>query len=563
VQLFHALDKRNSMFAIAVRDAFDSSGRVYQEYKRHPYSGDEVLTEEALTSLVWGWGVPWCKQQYNRFMGMLARQGRSKIQFPELDVDLLPRPTEAVQWMKKIPLLRRLVHRDEQGHVQQLTQAMIDRYYRLDETLKATHPARYAQDMARKAHLESLLQPGGEALRDVYRFNKLRQLVVCALLPIVALTFGVTSFNQWRTRTRQQLAKIRDQRRAKRAEGLDSGPLRHAASASSANGVSSQIPNRAAGAMAFAAFGVSASRLAPPPEQLLPAMRFGGLAGQLGKSLSPAVSHLLENETLHTALFMDVPLSSGRIYMASRRNRQDMLEKLIKESTLIAVIFYGQRWIQDQMNAAMDKLTKSVTDVEFKALAHLHRHYGQTPSGAQALREALQKSFQHLGITPGQAWHQTARADAVADKIRDYIHTKYQQPGLHQPNLLLDLAEMCEKIPVLQSKNVVTGKVAPQTIDITQKIQLGDIEHMAHKLDTVARYLQQRPNETLKHILQRTTGSKYFSFTVSALLCWLVVSNLMPKLQHFVTYLQTGIPNYFPGLDTYGKPDSVETTSPA
>lgn len=83
ISTFNALDQKDSMLPIAFRDAFDSSGRVYEEWKRDPHGGRESAINEGSASLVWGCGIPAFKSGFD----WVAQ--KTGLAFPNLDLSLL------------------------------------------------------------------------------------------------------------------------------------------------------------------------------------------------------------------------------------------------------------------------------------------------------------------------------------------------------------------------------------------------------------------------------------------------------------------------------------------
>jgi hypothetical protein len=533
INLFHALDQKDSMFPLFVRDLFDSSGRVVAEFYRHRLSGVEALTEEGITAVVWGYGINFCKTIYDNAIAGLGKLKRLPVLLPKLDVDLLP---------KKLTVLQK-------GFQQQLTPDMVNRFVLIDESLKKTNPNRYAKQVAHKAHLLALLT--SDTLQQAYKLNGLGKLAATSLIPTLAVAIGAPALYQWITRrslARAKQKQLDDQTTSN--SNLSTRLTGNTVATPQFHGQSTTLPIAQSNTNPFQAFQPMIKPHEAPANKPVntvanqytttDAPRFSGIGSRLLSTAMPTISYFLENEQASTLAFIDMPLATARAGMAYKRNIQDMWEKIIKEAVLIAVMFKGQRLIQDVTNRTMDRLTNSLSSLDFKPLKYLADTFANdTP----AFKTQYQQALQHLSLPNGQ-WDNLT----MVNTIQQYIHGKYQQQATHTPNLLLDMAELAGKIPVHHEWDQVAGKLLPKTIDITQKIKLDDIKVMLDSFKQLAQHINTNPTVPLKPLLEQTAKSKYIGFGVSYALGWVVVSLLLPQLQHYFTYKQTGDKHYYPGL---------------
>jgi hypothetical protein len=114
-------------------------------------------------------------------------------------------------------------------------------------------------------------------------------------------------------------------------------------------------------------------------------------------------------------------------------------------------------------------------------------------------------------------------------------------------NLLFDLAELSGKIPTLgQGSKKFVGANGEHYIDLTQKINTDGIREIADYLEHLQ--TQMGHGKSLTHTLAHNAAMKMGAFGVSALMCWTVVSYLVPKIQHTITSNKRGV-SQFPGID--------------
>jgi hypothetical protein len=533
VTVFSALDQKNSMFSVAIRDLFDSSGRVFQEFKRDKYGGLESTVSEISTALVWGFGIAFCKKMYDQWIPKISG---GKILLPGLEkLDLLPRiqakENDASKAAKSF-IVNKLSHSSDpvpnrnDAHV--LNTDVVQRYYKNTDGLalesekgklsiaKETHNADFA---SRKEHFLNLVETKGKNshLLERYVRNNMGKLILCTTLPSLALGILIPQLLHWLTPRMMQ--HDREQKMYKPDPGNSNQPL-------SFSSVHSNLSSP------FRSVQMQGSFPTPQSNQ-----KFGS---SMTQALDPAVSWLLARDTIATLLFVDFPLSGGRA--ATARNDDERQEIIFREAAIIGTLFWLQPAIQKQIQNAFDKKFNAHTQIEIKALHKLYQDFSEQKPHSLSFKESLTQLKEILSITKESANSLDGEKKLVA-AVRQY----FSDERTGGRNLLFDLAELSGKIPTLgQGSKKFVGANGKHYIDLTKKMDTDGIREIAGYLEHLQSKLSH--GKSLSSMLVHNAAIKMGSFGLSALTCWAVVSYLVPKVQHAITTSKRGV-SQFPGID--------------
>lgn len=511
-QVLTALNNGNSNLVLVVRDLFDSTGRIKSEWDRSHHGGRESAIEEVTTTAVWGFGIPLGK----RLVDSLAARFSKDLSLPNLDLRLFNKDNP--QCLES-DIIKKYSYPDHGG---------------MSEIAKTnlTSMANHAGDTAGKALLNK---------NRLFQFLKVSGVGLAAAL---FLGFVVPKLNQ--ALTGLFVKKEKEQKRQAQLiawqrywnqfmpgwwpyKGLSGGvgaPLRMASPAGTVNPalrVNSAQPTQSMSAPAG---------LSTQPGQKS-GVRFG-----MGNWAGTVLQKLQESDQLGTLLFSDVPLSSGRVF--SSRNWDEKIEKAFKEAGVILTLFVIQQRLENA-------LAGKAKDIGYPALKKLYDNYGSTKNkNPEDFNSAYQKAKKQLGIedTKLGAYFESAEkqpelAKVQIGRIREYFN-KNPFTGKEQPyNLLFDMAEASGKIPTI---GVGPGKQLKH-IDITKQIDMDGVKAMAHYLDKLAEH----EGAKLTSQLTATARQKFIAFIGSAMVCWGIMSYLIPKVQHYITFKRTG-KDYFPGV---------------
>ncbi|MEB3287650.1 MAG: hypothetical protein VKJ04_09115 [Vampirovibrionales bacterium] len=546
-----ALNNANSMFAIAARDAFDSSGRIVQEVKRNPHGGRESFLEELGTTLVWGFGIPLSRKLYDWTVGSMSRGGKGiNVQFPGIDPHLLEDRTSA----------------------HKLTPEMVEKYFKNIHNVPAHEFESQKKQLLALANIPEGLGKNGQVMDKAaqqilnkYRGNLFLKLILCTFIPVLGIGFAIPKANQWLTHRIIHKEKT-DSLQSLHQQELSNNPF-HASNILRMSGQPGDMTHllRMAGRTDTPA----------PVSTDAASIKFGGAM----TTASNWVGRMLTNDQAMSLNFVDAPLSSGRVITA--RNKDERIERAYREAWIIFTLFFLQTWLQQVAANLLDKMFKtSSSDIGFKSLKALHQSYQSIDKAGDKAVNKDQKFLadyarlkQELGVSgrlsqwiPGTenpklsfvqrmfyalrekftgyypvvelTREQKAQQAKVLETIREY----FAKPEA-SPNLLFDLAEKGGHVPTLKSKGAAAQK---GHIDITRKIDDASVKQLAGYLDHLAHTVGEK-GVSLDKALLRTNGVKASAFALSAMFCWGVVSYFVPKTMHAITFWRTG-KDEFPGI---------------
>jgi len=573
-----ALDDQTSMFSVAARDAVGSSGRIGMEYKRDKHGGRERLLEEALTLVIWGFGVRFIKQVYDALVGGMKKMG---IHLPDLDIGLLP---------------RKLGQSPKQG--QQMLTADLLKKFRTG----------IQGDTAQYEHLSQLLEGGKSALQK-YQFSSIAKFGLACILPALAIAFAVPTFNQWLTRlliSKEALEKAQQENKTPTQAPVSSGiqtatntvlspnsPVKPTGSrlniGKEASSQGSSAPGQAAPNPA--SFSQMAHFTASNSHSPNSAVHFGGL----GTLMASGSSFFLQNEKTNT-LVIDGIISGGRIEKA--RNRVERAEIIFREATLILFLYFVQGHIQNLIHKAVGKFLNIPTSLGFKDMqfikkkaedknfvhrvqhdaeqihhkmnARLQNMVAKISPASEKLSKSL-PDYEHLMKQP------EAKRQALLEVIHEYfIHER--DLAKRKTNLLFETAIESSLIPTFKPGADTPGfwaqlksigrELNPTSernlsqnthLDLTKKINLAGVEELKDKLHELALSGQDQAGRALPEVLNRMMKLRFFSLVTSNVACFAALSVVFPAIQHWISYKMTG-KEAFPGIaDTEKKTEPLHT----
>jgi hypothetical protein len=590
---FAALDQPTSMISVALRDGLDSSGRVYQEFKRNVYGGWESLITEVSGMLVWGFGIALCKAAYDALVPWISK---GKILLPGLETDLLPRfnkqngttekaglwnqlkktaPAQQLQkganqfktgWnqLAEQPGLEYILGKigndtetmPNRGDAQILNKTVVGKYFKDTSGMSVEGEAPWARSQSRasqsqhfqkqKAHLLELVEGNGANQKHLERYLKsnLMKLFFCTTLPVLALgalvPLALHKLTPW-------LMKRDDEHKAKKAEKMANENLTKNTSDKGTTPNFQPMPNTApvvspiTGNLNQAPSNNSANTVsnigntnnATTPTTPTPVRFQGGL----DQMLNPLVSFFLARDTLTTMTFVDFPLSSSRVAMA--RNSDERKEILFREGAIILVLFWLQRAIQERVAKFFDRQYGAHSNIDIKAIHQLYEKLAKQPP--QAIN-AIYKNLQGTLDTVVNSQHSFEAEQKLVEDIRRYF-SDHRDTGA---NLLFDLAEASGKIHTLETKGKKYASAdGVHYIDLNRRIDTDGVRELAQYLTHLNQSVSHE--KPLSKLLIKNAGLKMGAFAVSAAACWGIVSYVVPKVQHLITYRSSG-QDEFPGI---------------
>lgn len=626
---FSAIDDKNSMLSLASQDIVYSSGRIAQEYKRNKYGGHEQLISELSAALVWGFGVPLCKQLYDM---AIPRLSNGKVLFPWMEMPLLPGalPKTVGNPVKSGAPSQGATEPFDRDEAQVLNERIVTSYFKdvSQLPLEGEKPPMQRPPVKesfgserQKQHLLDLVSGNGRgaSILEHYRLSNLLKLLLCTTLPMLALgtliPLALHRMTPWlikrdKEKQRQQSFSQSPQPSIPPSSNPSAASTRPTAALPQAMPLSLAHPSASPQPVALQAAAFSQpphlapntpiasiagapvhppitggaaytappatthplTPIAPPPgaaslplapgsapprfssripvehalKPLESALTTSGNAtkpktsGLLAR-LSPMIATFLANDTLSTLIFIDTPLSTGRV--VTTRTPLEQREVAFREVCLILVLFWLQRAIQERIAKSFDTRFDAHSNIEIKALRNLYTKYaGHPPETFRNIHKNLNESLALIKNS-----HTNPESEkSLVESIRRYFSD--HRDKTQGPNLIFDLAEASGKIHTLgrQGKKYVDGEGhGIHYIDLSRKIDTDGVRDLGAYLD----HLSQRMTEghSLKRMMMKNAGLKMAAFTLSAAACWGIVSYLVPKTQHYLTYLSTG-KDEFPGI---------------
>jgi hypothetical protein len=587
------MDDGKSMVSLALRDSVESSGRTYMEYKRDPHGGRERLIEEVATTIIWGFGINRMKKVYD----YLAKDVTKAIDLPDLDTSLLKQAKAPESNQSKIkaffnpPSAQSLV--DAQGKMKE----------NIREFTEAVHK-HAGSDVYGK--LTPIIE--NQSKKVLYNRSNMLKFGFATIMPVLGIAVGIPTFNQWLTRKKLEKEAQGQNKlgaspfkpfsaQAPRAYGQP-GVGTGLSTGLSAAPVNSPLNNPAPlPGNPFGAASLVASPFAPgpatasalsfarsaAPRNAAGPVHFGGMMDTPGH----IAASLLQNERANT-LLVDNIISGGRI--AKARNWQERLEIAFRELSIIGCLYWGQQALQSLF---INKLGKSShSQLSFDATKHLRDKF-LLPNGKESAQNFVTQYGQHLNdlakamelkdrqelLKTLQKANNPQEAYKLDQSFTKAVLKHFEKAQKDRtPNLFLDLAKECHWIPTFdgqvssspsgenalkkwfqdagQSVKTVFSKTPEQYtpkagkfLDLTKKINseamFGFIESMEKAF--VSEGLEKAPHK-LEKVLQKSIRGRAGAWLASNAVCTLLLSYIIPKTQHYMTYRMTG-KNYFPGVE--------------
>ena len=454
---------------------------------------------------------------YDRVVSRVARSGsKVDVHFPDIDMTLLPKSSGVNSDKMFDRVVNRVFKIDNRPVHEQLTPEVVDKYFKNVQNLPD-----HVFD-AQKKQLKTLLQndDAARSMMNKYRGNQFAKLLLCTFLPVVAIGFGIPKINQWITKRKVQEEKA--------ALGSHPSPEMERLHMTHA-----QLHHNSSRGNLFHPNDVL--RMAATPKKdtgNVSNVQFGNTA----QRFSDVMGGFLANDTVTSVAFVDGPLSSGRVITA--RNKDERIERAFREACIIFTLFVLQSPLQKGFSNLFDKYFGSFSSVEFKLLQSLNKRADAAGVNAEKQFLAEYNALKKQLGNPAKLSDHTKNTAKMVEGIRDY----FSKPNT-QPNMLYDLAEVSGKILTMATKN---NPAMPKYINITQQIDDKGVHTVAEYLDMLAEKMS--GNASLQKSLTKTAGAKMAAFTLSAAVCWGIVSMFVPKAQHAITKHRTG-QDQFPGIE--------------
>ncbi len=593
------MDDSTSMVSLALRDSVESSGRTYMEFKRDPHGGRERFIEEAATMVIWGFGINWMKKVYD----YLAKDVTKAIDLPDLDTGLLKQAKAPESSQSKLktyfnpPSAQSLVNAEGKMKpgIQEFIKAVhnhagSDVYGKLTNIIEDQgKKALYNRSNMLKFSFATLIPVAGIAF-GIPSFNQWLTQKKLEKAAQAKSKQTASPFNQFSSQS-----SVSSQSSA--AYGLNPISTGRSTGFAQPNTVNTalnspaSVPNNPFGASALTAAPFAQASAAPlsfarnaAPRNTSGPVRFGGLMDAPGT----IAASLLQNERANT-LLVDNIISGGRI--AKARNWQERLEITLREVSIIICLYWGQQFLQKTF---INWGKNSHSQLSFDATKHLRDKF-LLPNGPLAARDFVNQYQNHLddlakamelgdrktlldtlknANNPQEAY----KLDKGLTKaVLAHFHPNNRTEKIAN-NLFLNLAKECHWIPTFdgQVSNSPNGEnavkkwlqeagqsvktvfsqapeqYAPKSgkfLDLTKKINseamFGFIESMEKAF--VSEGLEKAPQK-LEKVLQKSIRGRAGAWLASNAVCTLLLSYIIPKTQHYMTYRMTG-KNYFPGVE--------------
>lgn len=332
------------------------------------------------------------------------------------------------------------------------------------------------------------------------------------------------------------------------------------------------------------------------------AVHFGGL-GDLA-------SGLLQNERMNT-LVVDGVISGGRIYQArnmqeraeiifregsiiaflyfAQRAIQDTLTRHIFKKTHSQLSFDTLKFLNETYKKEPERFKTHLSS----SLQDLAAHFGYDhPSHLLEKLEGLNAQqggqfYKNLLLHPNRLAevqkHHFEMEEKLVQKIRQYFQTP---PQNGKQNLIFEVARECGWIPTWDGKPVASKNmlgtlsdtvsqsfqkagntlkflVSPEqtvkeaskkylsnadgVLNLTKKIDVEPIWELIKNLKAVEENLAKKGAPEFETLLKKAVQGRAASWFLSNAICTLFLSYICPKIQHYITFRQTG-KNYFPGV---------------
>lgn len=592
------MDDSTSMVSLALRDGVESSGRTYMEYKRDKHGGRERLIEEGATMVIWAFGINWMKGVYD----WVAKDAMKKIDLPDLNTALLKKSEAPGQQTGVKGFFQLFNTPSAQTLVDHSEKKLSQGAQNLVKTFEHNQAYGKLTDIVSKQSSK-------------YAISNMAKFLIATGIPVTAIAFGIPSFNQWLTRK-----KLAQEKKSLSALGMNHTTPAAAFNSPFNKGFNQPVNgfagfpqpgtnalNQNAGGNPFFPNAFSAKPATRKSAFANGKVQFGG-----GNIFGDAAAALLQNERMNT-LLVDSTISGGRIYKG--RNWQEKAEIIFREGSIIALLYFGQSWLQKRFT----QWFKGGSNLSFDATRFLNGVYGKPQhqdqfkahfeqakkdlhgvfgTNIKAFHQGLEQKeggkfwenlFTYAGrdkIRAAQASHYEAEKKLVA-QIQHYFESGKAQKGEH--NLIFEVAKECGWIPTFDGKAIpnkslstVVGEtfqnagqkvknsvnflkgnggefelagnrfLSPaaesKALNITKKIDTDSIFHFVKHLEEVLIHNEKSATrESVQQLMKKAIGRRAWAWVASNAVCTLFLSYLCPKVQHYITYRNTG-KNYFPGV---------------
>jgi hypothetical protein len=489
------LDDTHSMFSIATRDFVDNAGRTVMEWKRSPEGGKERLIEEAITTVIWGFGINFMKEHaYDPFVKKFAN-----IPLPDLDTQIL-----------------------NQAHPQALSAEMA-------KAFEAKMPGAY------KHVKDAITTP---ALQAKYHTSNVAKFALCTFVPVALLAFGVPRLNQWLTRNR--LAK------QKNSESPQFGlaaqpysPLKKAKSFSAFEQAQSGYYGMPSVQFGNAGLGRAVAETA---SLFLQNERANTLLvdGTLSTGRTYSARNWLERMEI---IFREATII-GFLFFAQRPIQnwiQKQMDKLFGTTTQME--FKGLTHLKNhvaktpQFNLGQD-FQKSWQEL-VSAIAQKMPSHSEDAIGAM-LKTPGQGSLSGLFAKKSSQAAANASIDFLEKPLVEVIR-EFALAG-KTDNLIMEMAKSQNLIKTMAGAN------GEKLLDLTKMVNTKEMPYLIKSLESMAQKLQGKELGALASMVNKSYMGRFSAMILANVVCAFFVAYLGPKVQHWITYKMTG-KDYFPGVD--------------
>jgi hypothetical protein len=489
------LDDTHSMFSIATRDFVDNAGRTVMEWKRSPEGGKERLIEEAITTVIWGFGINFMKERiYDPFVKKFAN-----IPLPDLDAQIL-----------------------NQAHPQALSPEMA-------KAFEAKMPEVY------KHVREAITTP---ALQAKYHASNVAKFALCTFVPVALLAFGVPRFNQWLTRNR--LAKQKNSQAPQFGLAAQAyTPLKRAKSFSAFE--QAQAGYYGAPTVQFGNSGLGRA-VAETASLFLQNERANTLLvdGTLSTGRAYSARNWLERMEI---IFREATII-GFLFFAQRPIQnwmQKHMDKLFGTTTQME--FNGLTHLKNQLSSAPHFDLSADFQKSWKELVGVL---------AQKMPTHAEESIASMLKTPGQgmfsgvfgAKSTQAAANASVELLEKPLVEVIREFALagKADNLILEMAKSQNLIKTMAGAN------GEKLLDLTKMVNTKEMPYLIKSLESMAQKLQGKELGALASMVNKSYMGRFSAMILANAVCAFFVAYLGPKVQHWLTYKMTG-KDYFPGVE--------------
>jgi len=533
------LDDQSNMNSVFIRDMVDVGGRVSVAARRDPkYELPEVAFEQTLTSIIWCFGIRWCKSAYDATVRKLHQWKLSPIKLPELEDLSLINIQELIKGTQK--------------STQALTPKIINQYA--------------APEV--KEHLLAILK-NENGLKKAYRNSAVIKFVVATVLPCIAIGFGLPTIKNKVTHKRLMERKQQDIHRKQLATLTHTQGFQGITHPKAFTVFGGTNPFKPLGKL-------ESSKITVTPKNTTP--QFGFVSG-LANSVMRGTTMFLQNEQANTML-VDATISGGRLFKA--RNWLERLEIFYQESTLIFFAYFALSPLQRFFQGKFDKWLNTQGSLKLPAFKKLLERYkdgnnqwdkakfkAEWPQIKAQIKEFVDLEYRYKDLPKAQ---RKAAISKYLDDFeakwtplaREYVYQTETLGNTAEKNIVLDLAKANKLIPTMKGED---GKIYNNLVD--HKVKTSEIYKIGEALNKMVndgrlsktervfeeaivkaeRLTDKQAEDTLKRMnrfLRKSMASRFGSLFLGMAVCSAFLGIVVPRTKQWMTKKITG-KDQFPG----------------